>query len=304
MDNLLFAFMGAPGKLEIQALNLARSIRAFAGGLSNSPIWTLVPGSTGVLSRTGQAEFKELGVRLLPFQIDQDDLNFPFGAKVFASAHAESLAVAKTEFLVWMDSDSIVIREPGEMHLDPGKNLGYRPVDHTLIGSIYEEPVDSFWEMIYRDCDVDQERIFPMVASVDQKVIRPYFNAGMLIVRPEKGLLGAWRDNFQRLYRAPHYEDFYQQNVLYQIFIHQTVLAGTVLSKMGKEKLQELPYLVNYPLHMHGDYPPDRQPGTLNQVISCRFDMFFDNADWRGAITRGPTRYQASASLGRSLETE
>ena len=196
-----------------------------------SPIWILIPDGLGEFSIEGQAEFSSLNATMISFHIEESTLNFPFAAKVFASASAESSAEGRTALLAWMDTDSIVIQEPVELLLQSEKQLGYRPVDHTLIGSTYAEPIDSFWEMIYNDCHVERDRIFPMTASADENVIRPYFNAGMLVVRPEVGLMQAWRDNFKRIYKTPHYEDFYQQNVLYEIFIHQAILAGTVLSQ-------------------------------------------------------------------------
>ncbi|MCK4897861.1 MAG: hypothetical protein KAS38_03755, partial [Anaerolineales bacterium] len=185
MEKIIFACIGAPGKKEIQALNLVRSIRTFAGGLSMSPIWILIPDGLGEFSIEGQAEFSNLNATMISFHIEESILNFPFAAKVFASASAESTAEGRTALLSWMDTDSIVIQEPVELLLQPEKQLGYRPVDHTLIGSTYVEPIDSFWEMIYNDCHVERDRIFPMTASADENVIRPYFNAGMLVVRPE-----------------------------------------------------------------------------------------------------------------------
>ena len=301
MEKIIFACIGAPGKKEIQALNLVRSIRTFAGGLSMSPIWILIPDGLGEFSIEGQAEFSNLNATMISFHIEESILNFPFAAKVFASASAESTAEGRTALLSWMDTDSIVIQEPVELLLQPEKQLGYRPVDHTLIGSTYVEPIDSFWEMIYNDCHVERDRIFPMTASADENVIRPYFNAGMLVVRPEVGLMQAWRDNFKRIYKTPHYEDFYQQNVLYEIFIHQAILAGTVLSTMEAAELQELPYLVNYPLHMHNDYPAKIRPAYLNELITCRYDMFFDDANWRGSIPIKEPLKSWFEALGSSL---
>ena len=133
---------------------------------------------------------------------------FPFAVKVFAAAAAESLARGQADYLAWMDSDSIVVSEPKALLLSDGKDLGYRPVDHTLIGSPYDAPIDRFWESIYRHCGVPESRgfPFPMVTSVDERRIRPYFNAGLLVVRPERGLLQSWRERFHRLYGEACFE--------------------------------------------------------------------------------------------------
>lgn len=66
----------------------------------------------------------------------------------------------------------------------PGKKLGCRPLDHALIASPFDQPINHFGERIYKDCHVDVTRLFPMTTSVDENVIRPYFYAGMLVTHP------------------------------------------------------------------------------------------------------------------------
>ena len=183
-----------------------------------------------------------------------------------------------------MDRDSIVLQEPRELHLPQDKVLGYRPVDHTLIGSPYDSPVDDFWSLVYRLCDVPADRLFPMMASVDEKVIRPYFNAGMLVVRPERKLLRSWAENFARFYLAPPFEPFYKQDILYRIFIHQAILTGTILSRLKQGELHQLPHLINYPLHMHSSYPADRRPARMNDLVTCRCDTFFHDRSFETDI--------------------
>jgi len=297
MKNLIFAFLAASGSSELQAWILAGSIRAFAGEFSDSPVWALLPEGEKSISEASRAKLASLNARLVPFGIDRSALGFPFAGKVYASAAAEALAHGQTDLLVWMDSDSIVISDPKKLLLQEGKNLGYRPVDHTLIGSPYNEPIDSFWELIYRCCNVPEGRLFPMTATVDENVIRPYFNAGMLVVRPERGLLRSWCDNFG-LWRESCFEQFYRGSVLYRIFLHQAALAGTILASMGRQEMQELSYLINYPLHMHAQYPAGRRPKYMNELITCRYDVFFEDPNWREVF---PVKEPLKSWLGERL---
>lgn len=279
-----FACLVTAGEVEGQVLLLARSIRAFAGSYASATIQALYPAESGALSPDTVAELNNLGVQLRPFAIERAALTFPFGAKVFAAAAAEVQAIGRSDLLVWLDSDAIVLQEPAELVIGDQELLGYRPVDHTLIASRFEEKIDEFWQLIYLECAVPDRRIFPMTTSVDQVLIRPYFNAGMLVIRPGLGLLGQWADTFARLYRSPLFSPFYRQNQLYQIFFHQAVLAGLILSVLALEALHLLPHLVNYPLHMHAGYPAENRPGSMNELITCRYDMAFDSADWRETI--------------------
>jgi hypothetical protein len=284
MNRLIFACMASPGMAARQALLLAHSIRAFAGDLSGSPIWILVPEAAGDLSESDTNDLMALDARVIRFVVDPAALTFPFAGKVFAAAAAESLAAGEVDQLVWMDTGSIVAAEPRALLLDDRITLGYRPVDHRLIGSLIDQPLDAFWTLVYRVCQVSDTRVFPMTTSADESTIRPYFNAGMLVVRPEKGLLSAWRSRFESVYRLPEFEAFYKLHPLYQIFVHQAILAGELLSALVQREMVELPCHVNYPLHMHDQYPASRRPQTLNDLVSFRYEDFFSDPDWEQII--------------------
>jgi len=111
-----------------------------------------------------------------------------------------------------------------------------------------------------------------METCVRDNTLRPYFNSGSFVVRPERGLLAAWHGLFERLYRHPDFEPFYQKDVRYKVFMHQAVLAGVVLNMFKREELQELPEAMNYPLHLHGEYPHEHRPRTLSELTTCRYE--------------------------------
>jgi hypothetical protein len=282
--NVNFAFLLVPDRTEFQALLLARSIRHFGEGFSNATISVIYPELGLDIQDTYLDQFNLLEVQLFSFQVSEQLQSFPFAVKVLAAAKAEQLALEKADILVWMDSGSLVLNEPRAILLENGVQLSYRPVDHTLIGSVYELPVDKFWRLIFDQCNVLEDRIFPMRTSVDEAHIRPYFNAGMLVVRPTGQILRSWRDNFTRLYAKWEFEDLYSENNLYKIFIHQAVLAGTILDKLEPVAIQELPHLVNYPLHMHVDYPTHLRPRSMHEIITLRYEGFFEDSNWREKI--------------------
>jgi len=283
-SSMSFACLVQAGELENQALLLVNSLRQFGGRYTSAPITLFSNTASGTLSRSGLEAFDRLRVEFRQFDAPAGMLTFPFAAKVLAAAESERLAQDSSQILVWMDTDSLIINEPQAFALLEQKVLGYRPVDHTLIGSRYFQPIDSFWQMVYDACQVPDERLFPMSTSVDQETIRPYFNAGLLVVRPQRGLLRKWADVFSRLVKLPQVTSFYEENPLYRIFIHQAVLSGVILSILAREELLELPRLVNYPLHMHADYPAALRPETLNKIITCRYDPGFSKQEVRELI--------------------
>ena len=280
MRRLGFACVLAPGVPERQALLLAASVRTFGGSLADSPVWVLLPSTDGSLPASTRRELAACGAHLIPFEMDPALLELPFATKVFASAAAESQARGQVDNLAWMDTDSLVLKDPRELLLADHIAVGCRPVDLAWIGSAYDEPLDPFWRFVYECCRAPESRVFPMTTSVDQKQIRAYFNAGLLVVRPQSGLLQSWRDNLLTTSRQAGFEEYLRRDTLYRVFVHQAVLAGTILSLLRKEEIQELPHWVNYPLHLHARYPADRRPARLNDLTSARYEEFFDNPQW------------------------
>ena len=175
-----------------------------------------------------------------------------------------------------MNEDTLIIRPPVDFLLRKGISLAYRPVHHTRIGSVYNEPPDNFWSLIYQHCGVKADEAFPMETCIRDNTIRAYFNAGLLVVRPEQRLLETWLDYFRRLYQHPDFQPFFKNDVLYIVFMHQAVLSGVVLRIFNKEELLELPESINYPLNLHSDCRPEHQPRLLNDLTTCRYEGIED----------------------------
>jgi hypothetical protein len=180
-----------------------------------------------------------------------------------------------------MASNTLVLQPPSIFLLPGGKNLGGCPVHLRLLGTRTEDPIDDFWTLIYQHCHVDINSIFSVQSTVDEQLIRAYLNAGLLVVRPERGLLRAWQANFERLFLLPEFQAFYRESELYEIFMHQAVLAGSILSLLNPTELQLFPNEVNYPLHLHSRMRVFRRVMSMDQLVTCRFEdyaEFFMNA--------------------------
>ena len=166
------------------------------------------------------------------------------------------------------------------MVLKENINLGYRPVMLRNISSLYDEPLNAFWSFIFERCDTPVDDLFPMLTTVDEVYIRPHFNAGILGVHPETRLLQTWRDNFERLYQRPELITFYQENVLYRIFVHQAILAATLLVELKKDEMQDLGTSFNYPVFL------EPSPEIPNDVVTLRYDefKFFEQPGWENKV--------------------
>ncbi len=272
---------------ETNSLLLAESIRSFGGSLSSAPIWYFIPDYGEPLSNDTRDRLLALGITLTPFEIEPEVVRFPFIGDAEAAALAESRALGRADFIAWLNPNTLVLREPEDFLLPDVKVLGYRPVHHTNVGSRYGEPLDSFWTLIYRLCEVPEERVFPMETHVDGEVLRPYFNAGCHATRPRRGLLRAWRDTFLRIYREPTLLKLYRENRAYEVFVHQAVFTGVVLAACSRDEILELPREYNYPLHLHGEDVTEHRPSSLEELVTIRHEGFYADQDWAGKMPAG-----------------
>ncbi len=269
MEKLIFVYFS--DCTDPKDLILAASIRKFGKSLSDYPIWVLIPKIGANFNKEIRNLFLSLDVEIIPFST-KNEPQFPFINYVLAAANAELLAKKKGLLLAWLGSNTIIFNEPQQFILDDDKNLGYRPVHHTNIGSFYDEPIDPFWDLVYQNCKVSKEQIFPMKTHVDHNKIRPYFNAGCLIVRPEKGILQSWWKSYKELYHKKYFKDYYNKNYLYAIFIHQAVLSGVILSTIERNELFELPFDYNYPLNLYYNCPFVYRAKNINELKTVRYE--------------------------------
>jgi len=270
MEKLVFTTIITPRSAPDSFLFI-ESLRKFGGELADTHILALTPKQVDSFAKEDEERLEALKVERLNFHMDDEAIKFPFAFLVYAAAQAESYLRGITETLAWQLPDTLVINPPTPFCIPQGIKLAYRPVHHTNVGSVYDQPLDEYWALVYKHCHVPEARVFPMETCVGDNVIRPYFNAGMLIVPPELGLLTTWWDRFEALHNHPDFQPFYEKDEHYTIFIHQAVLSAVILVLLDKVEMLELPRTVNYPLNLHHtEMPPKRQPKYLNDLITCR----------------------------------
>ena len=280
MTRLIFAFMQAYGGDERESLLLARSLRTFGGEMANHPLWLMMPQKLQQFSESTRQALRELDVQVHRFEVPEEALKFPFGGKVYAAAAAEALASTQADILVWMDSDTLFMGEPAKFLLGENINLGYRPVMLKNISTLYDEPLNAFWNFIYERCETPVEHIFPMLTTVDGVHIRPQFNAGIMSLRPAKKLLDTWRDNFERFYQQPELTPYYDEHILYRIFVHQSILSATLLTMLHKDEMQDLGPRVNIPMFL------ETEPDAASNAVTLRYDEFnfFEKPEWEKKV--------------------
>jgi hypothetical protein len=284
-SNLAIATIVFPDSLsETNALLLIESIRTFAGSLSDADIWCYTPKSREEISSRSKTRMKELGVELVPFEIDSEISSFPFTRHAHAAALAESRSKGTAELVAWLAPNTLVLQEPTKFILESGISLGYRPVHHKLLGLNYDEPLDTFWSAVYEFCKVPTQDTFVMKTQVEDLAIRPYFNAGVLVARPEKSLFKSWRDTFLNVYQEPVFKRLYREDRRYAIFVHQAILSGIILSGLEQDEIEELPANYNYPLNLYHEDITENRPEVIEDCITIRHEGFYQDPEWKSKM--------------------
>jgi hypothetical protein len=286
---MVFASYAADAEQIAHTLILAESIRDFCAGGKDAPVWVFAPKEALGGEGTARAKFDALGVELLAIETPGGAADVPFGGKVFAAAAAEEKAAGRAQILAWLDEDTIVLAEPAEFDLPAAVTFGYRPVMHRRIGSLFEQPVDAFWGRVYELLSVREESVFAVTTPADGKKIRAYFNAGVLVVRPERRLLRKWAESFSVLLGDADVRKMCAEDVFKNVFLHQAALAGAVLSTVGKTETTEFSERINYPLFFNEKFESAEEFYSIADAVTIRYDVYFRDPrpGWSGRI-EGP----------------
>jgi hypothetical protein len=272
-------------------LCLAESIREFSGQYAESPIWLYLPEVFEDRDESVLARLRAVDVAVRASTIPEQAAWFYFAGKVYASGIAEKAAEQEGRLLIWMDDDTIVLQEPRGFALPKQVSVAYRPVMHNRSGTLYGQQPNEFWRRIYQRLHVRSEQLFPMTTPADNQVINAYFNAGLLVVRPERGILRGWGESFSELCRDGELIAMCREVVDHRIFLHQTALVGAILHRLSRDEMLELPDRYNYPIFFKKMFGADSEFDSLEGVVTLRYDVYFRNPDpdWASQLS-GPAR--------------
>jgi len=300
-EAIFATYAGDDGEL-YSTLILAESIREYGESFRSAPIWIYVPEDLTCSDTAVIAQFVELQVEIRRSRVPAEAERFFYAARVFAAARAEAAAETVAAILIWMAEDTVVLAEPAAFRLPEGVACGYRPVMHNIIGSAYAQPPDVFWQRLYDLMHVPADALFSMTTLADRQVIRAYFNAGLVVVRPKRGILRAWAKQFQTLYGDAEVVRATERDVVKKVFLHQMALVGAIVGPLARSEMLELPASYNYPMFFKEMFGAAEAFDSLADVVTMRYDVYFRNPapDWHLRL-KGPVDRIAwlKARLGR-----
>lgn len=281
--NIIFSFSSARG-YEVQSLLLLRSLRTFGGCFSELPVCIFVPDDMPHDPKF-DSELINLGAEIKSYPVQEPLKRFPFALKTIAAGEAEKLAEEQHAILAWHDRTGFIGNPPHKFQLPQDIAIAFRPTDIVNIGSPYSQPLSPFWQEIISHFDLVPNQFPSITTTIDQIRLYLYANAGLLIVRPEKGILRSWGKNLEDTHALPKFQSFFRENSAYAIFMHQAALTAAIVQKTKSEERLILPESYLFSVDNFFDYPEDIRPQNLDQITTGRFHDFFALENWQAKIT-------------------
>lgn len=265
------------GEVELPRLRaMVESLRTYGGRCAAATVRVYVPGELEASATRATQD--------LPGDLQLTSLDAPeeaawcfLAGKVFAAAAAEEVAEGNADILALLDADTVFFEEPAEFLLPAEASLGYRPTFHRNINPLLDEPVDDYWLRAYELIGVREASLFEMVTPAHGEAMRPYFQAGCVVVRPERGLFRAWTEAFAKLYRDPEIEVLCEEVPLRRIFTFQVALTGAILTRLERSEMVPFSDAINYPVFFEKMFGAEREFRDLTGAATIRFEHFFDD---------------------------
>jgi hypothetical protein len=238
---------------------LIKSLRTYGGVYSSAPVILVISDSTKVQGKTLTNEVE----KIINLKIDERLRQFPFTDKVYACAEVEQMVADKTDWLVWLNPDVLILAPPTAITADKDAWASLRPVHIQNVGCYADAPVPEYWKRIYKVTGLDTDKVWTVNSLVDNKKIRGYFNSGFMAFNPAKGILREWKNAYVKLLSDTANYSFYTSDQNFAIFCHQAVLSSVVMAKAGKQGVNILPASYGYPLGLQD------QEGFINKIDSA-----------------------------------
>lgn len=272
---------------------LVDSLRAFGGPFADSDMWVFSNDHTAPPWQGPD----DVMTSVHEFHVPEGLRGYLFSEKVCACAEAEHMAAGTTGSLVWISSDTLVVKPPVLYELGLSHDAAFRPVHLRNIGLPADAPIDAFWRRV---CDaVWISDIDQLVESfVDGQTIRAYFNSHSCSVNPSLGLFTAWRDCYEEVVTDSAFQEAACWDELHKVFLHQAVLSAVVVKTVLPGRLRILPPEYSYPYNLHAMVPVPRKAKHFDELVTVVYeDLSVNPTDMTDIGVREPLRSWLSARV-------
>jgi hypothetical protein len=248
-------------------IRLIASLRSFGGIMSRSPFLVF-----HIMERVNIPESSLLldnDVR--PLDVPADICQYWYGFIPAAMAQAEQLFGDRYPTLTWINPACLILNPPLMYHLDGKTQVAFRPVHIRNIGSRRVDPVDKYWQRIYRACGIEEVMV-DVESFVDEQKIRAYYNTHALSIKPGLGLMKLWLEIYASLVTDRGFQADCCQDEKHRIFLFQAVLSALVSRSVDPDQVRLLPPEYNYPYNLQSSIPANKRAVSLDALVSLTYE--------------------------------
>ena len=275
--NLVFVMLVTSPAEEKQANILINSIRDFGGIYADSPVYVFMSDTLNAHCHS----IKSPNVKFITLDADNNMPDYPFLYKVLACAKAEELLKGKSDIIVWMDVDALVLKEPSEFCLGKNKKISIRPVNlRNNVGLPADEPADMYWQKIYDYTRLKVNKVPVVETLVDKTQVREYLNCAIFSIRSDQCIFSDWKRIFLLLVNDPDYQRKACTTINHKVFLHQAVLSAIISKRIKENEIQWFSQRAGYPLHHHKELDQGIRALKLNQLESVIYERLWDAPHW------------------------
>lgn len=303
------------GALEAQTVRLVESLRRWGGQFANAPIVAVQPRLGPPISKKTLQTFESLQVEYLSIRPHSRYSWFSYMNKPHALVAVEERTTS--EYIAWLDSDLLFLKEPQKLLLEQGKDFAACASDKNIGTTGSDDVSEPYWKEICQVVGIELEDLPWLNTQMDCQRIRLYWNSGLFVYRRKTSFGKCHLETSMQLLDsrlAHHQAGFY--------FTDQIAL-GLAMVKMGLP-WSALPYSYNYQistldvktgynqeqlkevviLHYHDAMWPNSWP----QFIKCMGETHPAVADWLAPL--GPLKnethflWRSSTKILKSLRSQ
>ena len=289
------------GWLEPQTVRMIESVRRWGGRFANAPIVAVTARFGFPISQKTRQVFEKFNVEYIHFWAKHPYTWMPYLNKPNALLAVEERST--TEFIGWLDSDLLFLKEPNLLILNEEEDFVACAADKNVGTAGPGDPYEPYWREICQAIGINIEDLPWVTTEMEGKPIRLYWNSGIFVYRRSTNFARHYLETCLKLIDARLVPNVPGK---FQIGINEQTALGFA---MFKEQLRwrALPYSHNYTMSplIHSEWYNPKQlkearilhyhdcmwPNFWPEFIKCLDVTHTEVASWLDSI--GPMKNEA-----------
>lgn len=181
-----FVYCVESGYFEAQTILAIECLRKFGGCFAECPVLAVTPRQGPTLTAQTLKRFAELGVTYIRHDMKHPDSWYCYMNKALAAMLADEYA--KTDQIIWMDSDTLVVQEPELLWLKPGVDFAICSTDKNVGSSGPEDKNEAYWQALCDYYGIAIDQLPWIMTEYQQQKVRFRLHSGVYAYRRSTGL--------------------------------------------------------------------------------------------------------------------